>query len=147
MMLRSGWGLLSLALVLVSPACLAAQPRSVTIRISDGISGLPLRNAEVIDRASGRSRMTDDSGTVHLDWRDADPVPIRVRQVGYRFADTVLTRSDIGGIIAIPLSRVAYALPALPVTTRCFRWIPTRVTDCRRGGSSGRSRCRSRVRT
>src|SRR6266850_954378 len=95
-----------------------AQARGVIIRISDRVSALPLRNAEVIDRSSGRSRMTDESGTVHLDWRGVGPMPIRVRQVGYHFVDTVVTPSDIGGSIAIPLSRVAYALPALPITTR-----------------------------
>src|SRR5688572_30182619 len=117
-MVRGGWGVLSLLLILIGPACMAAQPRGVTIRISDGFSGLPLRNAEVINRLSGRSRMTDDSGAVQLDWRGAEPMPIRVRQVGYIFVDTVVTPSDVGATLAIHLSRVAYALPALPTTTR-----------------------------
>jgi hypothetical protein len=46
--------------MLIAPACLAAQARVVTISVSDRLSGLPLQNAEVIDRASGRGRMTDD---------------------------------------------------------------------------------------
>jgi hypothetical protein len=107
-----------LLLILIAPACLEAQTRGVTISVSDRVSGLPLRNAEVIDRSNGRSRMTDDSGTVQLDWSGVEPMQLRVRQVGYRFVDTVVTPSDMGGRIGVSLARVAYVLPALPVTIR-----------------------------
>lgn len=108
---------LSLASILLAPACMAAQARGVTIRISDRATGLPLQNAEVTDRSIGRSRMTDDSGRVHVDWRGAEPLRIRVRQVGYHFVDTVVGPTDIGSTLAISLSRVVYVLPAVPVTT------------------------------
>ena len=118
--MRICWGLLSLACTLIGPPALVAQSGVVTIRVSDRVSGLPLRNAEVIERGSGRSRLTNDSGAVQIDVR-SERSAIRVRQVGYAFADTVVTPADVGSSIAIALTRVAYALPALPVTTR---------TDC-----------------
>ena len=103
----------SLAMILVGSACLA-QGRGVTITVRDQLSGLPLRNAEVIDRSTGRSVMSDDSGTVHVDVSPTEPMRIRVRQVGYHFVDTVLIAGNAR--LAVPLSRVAYALPTVPVT-------------------------------
>src|SRR5688572_18457868 len=106
----------SLVVILLAPTTTTAQARDVTVRITDRVSGLPLSNAEVIDRSNGRTHMTRDSGTVSLPWRGADTVRIRVRQVGYHFVDTVVSPPQTGGSMVIALSRVAYALPALPIT-------------------------------
>src|SRR5688572_31620350 len=102
----------SLVVILLVPTTTTAQARDVSVRITDRGSGLPMPNAEVIDRSSGRTHMTRDSGTVRLAWRGADSMNIRVRQVGYHFVDTVVTPSQTGGTVVIALSRVAYALPA-----------------------------------
>jgi hypothetical protein len=110
--------LVPLMLTFTGPAVVHAQTRDVTVRVTDRISGLPLANAEVIERSNGRSRMTDTSGSVHLDLHTSESFGIRVRQVGYGFVDTLIARSDVGTSINIPLSRVTYALPPVPVTTR-----------------------------
>ena len=84
------------------------QPAARVVRVVDGASGRPLENAEVMDLASERVRLTDADGLARLA-ATGEPLRVRVRQIGYRAQQqTVPTGTDT---LIVALLRTSYVLP------------------------------------
>ena len=101
---------LLVALSLAMPGLVRAQG-TLLLRVVDG-EGVALVNAEVLDQASGAHRFTDERGEARLPWPPEGLLRLRVRQLGFRFAERSLERREVGdGPVVVTLERVAYALP------------------------------------
>jgi len=101
----------------------AEQPGALVVTVLDSASRHPLRNAEVIDRATDQRRFTDERGTARLAWGAGGRLTIRVRQLGFRYVDRTLQRAThpAHDTVTVVLARVAYVLPpvATAATTHC----------------------------
>src|SRR4051794_37891155 len=88
-------GLLSLVLVALTSASRApvshAPPPIVAatllLRVVDSTTHVPVPNAEVT--TSGRRGITDGRGEVRLLYPDDGDLRVRIRQIGFRYADRV----------------------------------------------------------
>ena len=96
-------------------AARAAAPLPVTllIRVVDSASRLPLPNAEV--STPSRRRLTDAEGNVRFPWPEGGAISIRVRQLGFRYADRTLrrgtSRTATVDTAIVALAPAAFALP------------------------------------
>jgi hypothetical protein len=111
---RLGQAAFGFCLLLTAGASAAAQARRTVLVIEFG-TGRPLANAEVVNRASGEALLTNAQGEAALPDRWTPVVALRIRQIGFRFADTTLARDDTSRSIRVVLLRVAYVLPAVGV--------------------------------
>lgn len=92
---------------------LIAQQRTLTVRVVDGTTQIPLPNAEIIDRVTGARRFTNASGEAFMP-RGAGELALRVRQLGFQFIDRVIPFS--ADTATFSLTRVAYVLPVVHTT-------------------------------
>ena len=92
-----------------------AAPRPVTllIRVVDSASRRPLPNAEV--STPSKRRLTDAEGNVRFPWPEGGAISVRVRQLGFRYADRTLHRGTsptaTEDTVVIALAHAAFALP------------------------------------
>ena len=99
----------------VGSAARAAAPLPVTllVRVVDSASRLPLPNAEV--STPSRRRLTDAEGNVRFPWPEGGAISIRVRQLGFRYADRTLrrgsSRTATVDTVVVALAPAAFALP------------------------------------
>src|ERR671911_1930059 len=98
----------------VAPTSEAARlPVTLLIRVIDSASRLPLPNAEV--STPSRRRLTDAEGNVRFPWPEGGAISIRVRQLGFRYADRTLrrgtSRTATVDTAVVALAPAAFALP------------------------------------
>ncbi len=91
----------------------ATLPVTLLVHVVDSASRLPLPNAEV---SSPRlRRLTDADGNVRFTWPPGGAISIRVRQLGFRFADRTLHRGTsptaTEDTVVVALVPGAFALP------------------------------------
>ena len=91
----------------------APLPMTLLVHVVDSASRLPLPNAEV---SSPRlRRLTDADGNVRFTWPAGGAISIRVRQLGFRFADRTLHRGTsptaTEDTVVVALVPGAFALP------------------------------------
>jgi len=91
----------------------APLPVTLLIRVVDSASRLPLPNAEV--STPSRRRLTDAEGNVRFPWPEGGAISIRVRQLGFRYADRTLrrgtSRTATVDTAIVALAPAAFALP------------------------------------
>ena len=91
----------------------AAIPVTLLIRVIDSSSGSPLPNAEV--STPSRRRLTDAEGNVRFPWPEGGAISIRVRQLGFRYADRTLhrgtSRTATEDTVVVALAHAVFALP------------------------------------
>ena len=91
----------------------ALLPVTLLIRVVDSASRLPLPNAEV--STPSRRRLTDAEGNVRFPWPEGGAISVRVRQLGFRYADRTLrrgtSRTAAVDTVVIALAPAAFALP------------------------------------
>ena len=71
----------------------ATPQGSVTIRVVDDVTHIPLLNAEVIDLATHQGKFTNAHGDASIATNGRDSVRLRVRQIGFEFVDRTLQTS------------------------------------------------------
>lgn len=109
-------------LALVS-ATVAPRPAQapVVIRVLSDADDSPLANAEVIDLRTGHRALTRENGEARVYLPDEGSVTVRVRQLGFAFADLQLQHASLPGGGAAPvvvrLTRIPFALPPVSTTT------------------------------
>jgi hypothetical protein len=88
------------------------------VRVVDAASGRQLPNAEVATVDDGRRQLTNASGEARVEWPASRTVRLRVRQIGFRFAErTVRPREGGAADTAVfELQRVPIVLPELRAT-------------------------------
>ena len=117
-------GILSLLLVALTGASPAPGSRApsafvattLLLRVVDSATRAPVPNAEVT--AHGRQGITDGRGEVRVSYPDDGELHVRVRQIGFRYADRVFRRdaSRTGEDTAVvALVRIGFALPQVTV--------------------------------
>jgi hypothetical protein len=121
-------GALLVFLLLLAPALSTAgsigrvrlQDPVLLVRVVDVASGRPLPNAEVRSVDDERRQLTNAMGEARLAWPPARTMRIRVRQIGFRFAErTVRAREGSAADTAeFALERVPIMLPELVSTAR-----------------------------
>ena len=92
------------------------------VRVVDGASGAPVANAQVTDLDAFMQRLTDDRGEVRFDRGERRAMRLRVRQLGYRFVERVVTLSaGLADTTLVPLDRLPLVLPEQRTTAvnRC----------------------------
>ena len=91
----------------------APHPVTLLIRIVDSASRLPLPNAEV--STPSKRRLTDAEGNVRFPWPEGGAISIRVRQLGFRYADRTLhrgtSRTATEDTVVVALAHAVFALP------------------------------------
>ena len=117
----------SLAVVVAVLAALLAterrqHPDSILLRVGEAAqpSFAPLPNALVTDLDSSVERLTDKGGELRLRWSHAGRLRIRIRQIGFRFVDTILVRRALPSpdTVQVVLTRLPTILPAVVTTER-----------------------------
>jgi hypothetical protein len=114
----------SLALVLTGATLLicalsatahAQGPTTLLVRVHDSLSGAPLPNAEVT--AIGHKTLTGPKGQVHIVWPSEGVITLRVRQLGFRYAERTVHRGTSStateDTLTIAMQRAAFALPQM----------------------------------
>jgi hypothetical protein len=101
-------------LLTAAPAALAQGRR--TVLVQEYGTGRPLANAEVVNLSNSEAVLADAQGTATIPDRWVLPISIRIRQIGFHFADTTVAGADASVATQVSLRRVAYALPAVAVT-------------------------------
>ena len=114
----------SLSLVLLATTASAAPvrrtarpparlPTTLLIRVVDSVTRNPLPNAEV--STPRLRRLTDVEGNVRFTWPEGGAISIRVRQLGFRYADRTLRRGTSTtatvDTVTVVLARAVFALP------------------------------------
>lgn len=96
------------------------QETTVILRVLAETDGSPLINAEVIDRTTGARALTRETGEARVRVPADGSLEVRVRQLGFAFADLTLRRETLRGNgaepIVVRLTRIPFALPALTTT-------------------------------
>jgi hypothetical protein len=109
--------------ILASSMALAAlpQPSVVVIAVVDDLTRRPLANADVIDIAAGRHRLTNEEGKVTLSWPANGVLALRVREVGYKPIERTLRAGQdaTDGTATFGMSRTAYVIAPVQSTSRC----------------------------
>ncbi|MDB4884075.1 MAG: hypothetical protein JWL95_2841 [Gemmatimonadetes bacterium] len=96
------------------PATSAARPpATLLVRVVDEVTRRVLPNAEVT--AAPVWRLTDAEGNARFLWPDDGTLSIRVRQIGFRYADRTIRRGTsttaTEDTVVVALARAAFALP------------------------------------
>jgi hypothetical protein len=99
---------------LMAPVSSASAQARRTVFVTEGETGNALANAEVLNRMNGEALLTNERGEAVLPERWSPAAPLRIRQIGYRFADTTFAVAD--STIRVALRRVVYVLPSVAVT-------------------------------
>ncbi len=105
-------------------AASGAQPSpTVVVRVVDAPTRRPLANADVVDFATGASRLTDERGQVRVAAAPGAALRLRVRQIGYQPFERRVERGApaAGGAsgsdtLTVALERVAFRLPGVVAT-------------------------------
>lgn len=119
---RPGW-LLVVGVIALASATAALRPLQapVVVRVLAAADDAPLANAEVIDRRTGARTLTRENGETRVYVPAEGSVTVRVRQLGFAFADLQLQRATLPGGGAEPvivrLARIPFALPGITTTT------------------------------
>lgn len=83
------------------------------VRVHDSLSSAPLPNAEVT--AIGRKTLTGPKGQVRIAWPADGVITLRVRQLGFRYAERTVRRGTSPTVtedtLTIAMQRAAFALP------------------------------------
>ncbi|MEO6526378.1 MAG: hypothetical protein ABIP93_07120, partial [Gemmatimonadaceae bacterium] len=91
----------------------AALPATLLVRVVDEVTRIALPNAEVT--AASTRRLTDARGSARFPWPEDGTLTIRVRQLGFRYADRTLHRGTSStateDTVVVALARAAFALP------------------------------------
>ncbi len=109
-------GLLALAHGADAPA------HTLLVRVRDADAARLLANAQVIERGGAFQRFTDARGELLIAQPDAQPLRLRVRQLGYVYVDTTIAppasdRADRDTLV-ISLHRVAWQLGGVAVRVK-----------------------------
>ena len=130
-MLKHGFGFLGASLFLlalflvaltsashapVSRAPSAFVATTLLLRVIDSATRAPVPNAEVT--AHGRRGITDGRGEVRVAYPDDGELRVRIRQIGFRYADRTFHRdaSRTGeDTVVVALVRIGWALPQVVV--------------------------------
>jgi hypothetical protein len=100
------------------------------VRVRDSLSSAPLPNAEVT--AIGKKTLTGPKGQVRIAWPAEGVLTVRVRQLGFRYAERTVRRGasspSTEDTLTIAMQRTAFALPQ--VTSVAY-------TPCRDKEASG----------
>jgi hypothetical protein len=103
----------------------ARVPATLLVHVVDVTSRVALPNAEV---TAGRAwHLTDASGNARFTWPADGTLAVRVRQIGFRYADRALHRGEsptaTEDTVVIALERAAFSLPQVEtvVDSRCPR--------------------------
>jgi hypothetical protein len=96
------------------PATLPGRlPTTLLVRVLDSVSRRPLPNAEV--STPSQRRLTDAEGNVRFAWPEGGAISIRVRQIGFRYADRTLHRGTSASATVdttvVVLAPATFALP------------------------------------
>lgn len=95
----------------------AALPATLLIRVIDSVARQPLPNAEVT--AAPLRRLTDGRGEARFTWPEEGRLRVRVRQIGFRYVEQVLSRGSSTtaseDTVTIALGRAAFALPQVEI--------------------------------
>ena len=106
--------ILLLSLTSIAPAPL---PTRLLVHVVDSASRRPLPNAEVT--TSSARRLTDAEGNARFTWPDSGALRIRVRQIGFRYADRTVHRGSsptaTEDTVTVVLSSATFALPQVEV--------------------------------
>ena len=122
---RRSAGVLLFTLLIAIPVRIAdaldrapGQGSVLVIRVIDAASRRPLPNAEVRSVDDGRVQLTNAMGEARLAWPPSRTLRLRVRQIGFRFAERTMRAGE--GIAAdsavFALERVPIVLPELRAT-------------------------------
>jgi hypothetical protein len=91
----------------------APVPTVVVVHVVDSASRFPLPNADV--SAPPTHRLTDADGNVRFPWPESGRLKIRVRQIGFRYAERTLHRGTSSSAredtVVVALQPAAFALP------------------------------------
>jgi hypothetical protein len=91
----------------------APLPVTLLVRVVDEVTRIALPNAEVT--AEPYRRLTDGEGNARFPWPDEGTLVIRVRQLGFRYADLTAHRGTSTAAtvdtVIVALARAAFALP------------------------------------
>jgi hypothetical protein len=113
---------LSVAIAFSSTAT-AQQPATLRLRVVDSASRAPIPNAEVT--AVTRHALTDARGEVRILWPSDGTLKVRMRQLGFRYAERTLHRgasaSASEDTVVVALAHAEFALPQVVVSAerRC----------------------------
>jgi hypothetical protein len=92
-------------------------PTALLLRVVDSASRLPLPNAEIT--ASGRRGLTDAQGEVRILWPENGELLVRIRQLGFRYADRTFHRDPAStaeeDTAVVALAHIGWALPQVVV--------------------------------
>jgi hypothetical protein len=113
---------LSVAIAISSTAA-AQQPATLRLRVVDSASRAPIPNAEVT--AVKRHALTDARGEIRILWPTDGTLAVRVRQLGFRYAERTLRRGTSAtateDTAVVALAHAEFALPQVVVSAerRC----------------------------
>jgi hypothetical protein len=113
--------LLALPVVVLSTASLrelaSFAAATLLLRVVDSTSGRAVPNAEVT--AQSRRGLTDARGEVRILYPGNEELRVRVRQIGFRYADRTFRRDPASRVdedtAVVALSRLSFALPQVVV--------------------------------
>src|SRR5215210_4121655 len=100
-----------------SPTPATRVPTALLLRVVDSATRLPLPNAEIT--ASGRRGLTDAQGEVRILWPENGELLVRIRQLGFRYADRTFHRDPAStaeeDTAVVALAHIGWALPQVVV--------------------------------
>jgi hypothetical protein len=101
-------------------APLAAQSGTLVVLVRTASEREPLVNAEIIDRTRGTRTFTRERGDARVRLPATGALELRIRQLGFAFADRTIERAalrgDGGDTLVVNLVRVALSLPTVAIT-------------------------------
>lgn len=106
---------IGVGVLLSTPSTSAAQGQR-TVLVTEVGTDRALPNAEIVNRANGEALLTDSDGIAVIPSRWAGVISLRVRQIGFRYADIAVPGTDSSRTIHVVLRRVAYTLPSVDVS-------------------------------
>src|SRR6476661_7396928 len=91
-------------------------PATLLLRVVDSVTQLPVPNAEIT--AHERRGLTDVRGEVRVFYPEDGELHVRIRQIGFRYADRTFRRdpartTEDTAVVAI--ARISFALPQVVV--------------------------------
>jgi hypothetical protein len=97
-------------------ASIAPAPATLLLRVVDSVTQLPVPNAEIT--AHERRGLTDVRGEVRVFYPEDGELHVRVRQLGFRYADRIFRRDPARtteDTAVVALARMSFALPQVVV--------------------------------
>ena len=100
-----------------SRATVPPLPTTLLLRVVDSATRLPVPNAEI--RAQERRGLSDAQGELRILWPDDGELRVRIRQLGFRYADHTFRRDPASradeDTVVVALARMGWALPQVVV--------------------------------